>query len=226
MRAWLRGLLVILLAPLVAMAAYWAAACLLLLWPAKGQPAGNAAQVQAWVLSNGIHTDLVLPMRSPGMDWSTLFPPAHARAAPADAQYIAIGWGDREIYLHTPQWADLTVARTVRAALGRNGALLHVSHLREADLAHGTAHALPLSQGHYERLAAYVLAALPQGAARPVPNAHYADNDAFYEAVGSANLFRTCNNWTGEGLRAAGVTVSRWTPFDFTVTAHLAPARP
>ena len=226
MRAWLRGLLVVLLAPLVAMVAYWVAACLLLLWPVRGQPPTESPHVQAWVLSNGIHTDLVLPMRGPGMDWSALFLPAHVRAAPADAQYVAIGWGDREIYLHTPQWADLTVARAVRAALGHNGALLHVSHLRHADLAYGTAHGLPLSRDQYERLTAYVLAALPQGQARPVPGAHYAHNDAFYEAKGSANLFRTCNNWTGEGLRAAGVTVSRWTPLDFTVTAHLAPARP
>ena len=226
MRALLRGLLVVLLAPAAAMLAYWSTACLLLLWPVKGLPPTGATPVQAWVLSNGIHTDLVLPMRGPGMDWSTLFHPAHVRAAPADTQYIAIGWGDREIYLHTPQWADLTVARTVRAALGRNDALLHVSHLRHADLAVGTAHPLPLSQAQYERLTAYVLAALPQGQARPVADAHYAHNDAFYEARGSANLFRTCNNWTGEGLRAAGVTVSRWTPFDFTVTAHLAPASP
>lgn len=226
MRAWLRGLLVVLLAPLAVMLMYWGMACLLLLWPAKGQVSAEPAQVQAWVLSNGIHTDLVLPMRGHGMDWSALFSPAHVRAAPPDAQYIAIGWGDREIYLYTPVWADLTVERTVRAALGRNGALLHVTHLRDSDLAHGTAHRLPLSQGQYGRLTAYVLASLPQGQPHPIPGAHYAANDAFYEAKGSANFFRTCNNWTGEGLRAAGVTVSRWTPFDFTVTAHLSPARP
>jgi uncharacterized protein (TIGR02117 family) len=226
MRTGLRALSIVLLAPLAAMLAYWSAACLLLLWPVKGQPPAAAAQVQAWVLSNGIHTDLVLPMRGHGVDWSQIFSATHARAAPPDASYIAIGWGDREIYLYTPVWADLTAQRALRAALGRNRALLHVSHLRAADLAHGTAHRLPLSQEQYERLAAHVMASLPQAQARPIPGAHYADNDAFYEATGSANLFRTCNNWTGEGLRAAGVTVSRWTPFDFTVTAYLAAGRP
>lgn len=226
MRTWLRALLIIVLAPLACALTYGAVACLLLLWPVKAAPVSGAPQVDAWVLSNGIHTDLVLPMHGHGIDWRRVFGPQHALAPPADAQYIAIGWGDREIYLHTPAWTDLTAGRALRAALGRNGALLHVSHLRAADLSHGTVHRLPLSQAQYARLAAYVMASLPQGMARPVPGARYAGNDAFYEATGSANLFRTCNNWTGEGLRAAGVTVGRWTPFDFTVTAYLEAVRP
>ena len=226
MRGWLRALLVVLLAPLAAMLMYLGTACVLMAWPVNRHAPHEAATVQAWVLSNGIHTDLVFPVRGHGMDWSVLFPPAHAKAVPTDAQYVAIGWGDREIYLHTPVWADLTVGRALRAALGRNGALLHVSHLREAEVMQGAAYRLPLSQAQYERLAAYIRASLPQGRATPVPGAHYARNDAFYEALGSASVFRTCNNWTGEGLRAAGVAVGRWTPFDFTVTAHLAPLRP
>jgi len=226
MRGWLRGLLIVLLAPLAAMLLYLGVAFALMALPVNRHDVQAPAAVQAWVLSNGIHTDLVFPVRGHGMDWTLLFPPGHARAAPPDARYIAIGWGDREIYLHTPQWADLTVGRAVSAALGRNAALLHVSHLREAEVTGGAAYRLPLSQAQYERLVAYVRASLPREQARPVPGAHYARNDAFYEALGSANAFRTCNNWTGEGLRAAGVTVGRWTPFDFTVTAHLAPAAP
>jgi len=226
MRAWLRGLLIVLLVPLAALLVYPGVAWLLTAWPANRVQRDAGAEVQAWVLSNGIHTDLVLPARGHGVDWRTHFKPGDARAAPPDADHVAIGWGDREIYLHTPQWKDLTARRALRAATGANGALLHVTHLRLADMPPGRAHPLPLSQAQYDRLVRYVLASLPQGQARPLPGAHYSDNDAFYEATGNAHLFRTCNNWTGEGLRAAGVTVGRWTPFDFTVTAHLARAAP
>lgn len=226
----LRTLLILLLVlPLVALLLYLAVACALMFWPATRNDgdAKGAAGVEAWVLSNGIHTDLVFPLRGPGIDWTQHFAPSdlRQRAAPPNAQFIAIGWGDHDIYLHTPHWADLTAGRALRAALGRNGALLHVTYLRRADLG-GRAYRLALSAAQYQALQAHVLASMPQGRAVPVPGAHYADNDAFYAALGSPNIFRTCNSWTGEGLRRAGVTASRWTPFDFNVTWHLESGRP
>ena len=227
--SWLRRLIVVLLLPVALMLLYLGVACALMLWPA-GHDAAQAqapAEIEAWVLSNGVHTDLVFPLRSHGVDWTQLFAPAHLRprAAAPDAQYIAIGWGDRDIYLYTPTWSDLTAGRALRAALGLNGALLHVTYLRRTDLAEH-AHRLPLSAAQFEALHAYVLASMPQGRATPVPGAHYADNDAFYQANGSPHVLRTCNNWTGDGLRQAGVPVSRWTPFDFNVTWHLEAGRP
>ena len=187
--------------------------------PAANTSSGSPA-VEAWVLSNGVHTDYVLPVRSILVDWQKLFPLSDFRAPPPDAEFIAIGWGDREFYLHTPTWADLTVARALGALAGRNRALLHVSYLRRAQLGAG-AYRLPLSLVQYARLVDYVRTALPEGQATPVAGAHYDRQDAFYEANGGYHLFETCNTWTGRGLRRAGVKVSRWTPFDFTVTWHL-----
>ncbi|MGR4872421.1 TIGR02117 family protein [Variovorax sp. LARHSF232] len=228
MHAWRRTLLIILLLPVLVALLYFGVACALMAWPANppaSKKTAAPAQVPAWVLSNGIHTDLAFPLRGDGVDWTQTFAPAHVVAAPPDAEYIGIGWGDHDIYLYTPTWGDLTAGRALRAALGRNGALLHVTYLRRSDLAE-RAHRLPLSAPQYKALHAYVLASMPQGRAIPVPGAHYADNDAFYQALGSPHFFRTCNNWTGDALRQAGVTVSRWTPFDFNVTWHLDPGRP
>lgn len=144
---------------------------------------------------------------------------------PPDAEFIAIGWGDREFYLNTPTWADLTASRAAGALLGGKRALIHVSYLQRGQLQNG-AYKLPLSQTQYAQLVDYVRAALPSGQAIPIAGAHYGDNDAFYEAEGGYNLFETCNTLTGRGLRQAGVTVSRWTPFDFNVVWHLQPATP
>jgi uncharacterized protein (TIGR02117 family) len=222
---WLRLLALALALPPLAALLYVGAACALMFWPARSTMTAGQPTVQAWVLSNGIHTDLVFPIAGHGVDWRQVFPPGDMRAAPPDSEFIAIGWGDREFYLHTPTWADLTAQRAASAVLGRNRALLHVTYLRRADLARG-AHRLPLSQPQYDALRHWVLAALPQGRAVPVAGAHYAVNDAFYEAHGRYHLFDTCNTWTGRALRQAGVPVSRWTPFDFNVTWHLQPGQP
>jgi uncharacterized protein (TIGR02117 family) len=49
----------------------------------------------------------------------------------------------------------------------------------------------------------------------------YARYDAFYPATGRYSAVRTCNAWTGEALRAAGVRIGRWTPFPSTVMRWL-----
>lgn len=222
---WGRGIAFTLLGLLAALGLYVAVAFALVFWPANAGPVREPPAIEAWVLSNGVHTDLVLPIRSAAVDWRQLFPLTDFRAVPADAEFVAIGWGDREFYLHTPTWADLTARRAVGALLGGNRALLHVSYLQRAQLRQG-AYRLPLSAAQYASLVDHVRAALPAGRATPIAGAHYDAQDAFYEAEGGYNLFETCNTWTGRGLRRAGVTVSRWTPFDFNVTWHLAPAVP
>ena len=42
----------------------------------------------------------------------------------------------------------------------------------------------------------------------------YSDMDAFYKAKGSYSLFKTCNVWTGEALKVAGIKTGIWSPFD------------
>jgi uncharacterized protein (TIGR02117 family) len=115
--------------------------------------------------------------------------------------------------------------RALGALAGIHSAVLHVTYLRRAEL-EKLAHRVPLSQRQHDVLRDYVRTSLPQGRATPVAGIHYAPNDAFYEAEGRYSMVETCNNWTGRGLRMAGVTVGRWTPFDFTVVRHLQPIRP
>ena len=221
-RRWLRRIALTLLGFLLAITLYVAVACVLVFLPANAKPPAEPATVEAWVLSNGVHTDLVFPVRSAAIDWRQLFPLSDFKAPPPDAEFVAIGWGDRKFYLHTPTWGDLTAARAFGALSGGNRSLLHVTYLQRAQLRRG-AYKLPLSQAQYAQLVAHVRATLPSGRAVPIVGAHYANDDAFYEARGSYHLFETCNTWTGRGLRQAGVTVSRWTPFDFNVTWHLQP---
>ena len=209
----------------VLVALYVGAAATLMWWPVNTKGASELPRIEAYVLTNGVHTDLVLPVRSATIDWRTHFGPQDAKAPPPEADFVAIGWGDRDFYLHTPTWADLTLRRAVGALFGANASLLHVTWLTRAQLRHG-AFAMPLSERQYLALAAHVHDSLPVGRAVALPGAGYGTNDAFYEAVGSYNLFETCNTWTGRGLRRAGVPVSRWTPFDFNVVGQLPPAEP
>ena len=229
MHRWLRALIFACLGIVALASTYVGAAALLMLWPVAASsdrmPEGMPADIEAYVLSNGVHTDLLLPIRTVIVDWSDVFRPADVPAMPADAAFVAIGWGDRDFYLHTQTWADLTASRAFAALRGGNRSLLHVTWLGRAQLQDG-AHALPLSSAQYRRLVAHVRRTLPAAHATQIAGAHYGRQDAFYEALGSYNALETCNTWTGRGLREAGVAVSRWTPFDWNVVGHLTPAMP
>ncbi|MBP2314049.1 DUF2459 domain-containing protein [Azospirillum soli] len=77
--------------------------------------------------------------------------------------------------------------------------------------------ALMLRDGQYRALVDYVRGSFRRdggGAVMPLPGSGYGPTDLFYEAVGRYSLYDTCNEWTAKGLRAAGVTVGAWAPFE------------
>lgn len=170
--------------------------------------------VTVWVESNGIHTGIVVPKVAAGVDWRPLLPPGDLR----DPRYggyghAAIGWGERAFYLETPTWADVSPLTVLGAAMGSRRTLMHVEHVplpREgADVRR-----LVLRPEEYRRLAAFLRASF---ADRPAHLPGYAGYDVFYEARGRYSAVSTCNAWTGDALRHAGVRVGWWTPFPWSV---------
>lgn len=170
--------------------------------------------VAIWVEDNGIHTDIVMPKVAAGIDWRRL-----ARAGDlADPRYagfdhVAIGWGEHAFFLDTPTWADVRPRIILAAAIGSDRTLLHVEHVPRPTVG-SDVRMIRLTPGQYRRLAAFVMASVKPGG-RHYPG--YAASDAFYEARGHYDALRTCNAWTGDALRHAGVRVGAWTPFPATV---------
>jgi len=193
----------------------------------RAQDQGTVDRYTVYIVSNGVHTDFVFPVRSPVMDWTQVFSPHDFVDLALPADWIAIGWGDREFYLNTPTWGDLTVSRALHALFGLDHSLLHVSYYRQTSLDGfgATAHRLSLSRVQYEVLRDYVLGTVAHSAstvqAHPVAGRHYGLDDAFYEAGGRYSMLKTCNVWVGDGLVQADVRVSRWAPFDWSVVWYL-----
>lgn len=184
--------------------------------PANAGWTAPAQGVRILVEDNGIHTGLVLPIRAAGIDWSQDFP-ASDIADPRYARFgwVAIGWGDRAFYVETPTWGDVNPLTVLRAATGSTRTVLHVEHVDEPPLALDTREIM-LSDEQYRRLVAYIRAT--RGPGGKVAGG-YDVNDVFYDGRGSYNAIRTCNEWTGGALRAAGVRIGAWTPFPIDVMA-------
>jgi len=165
--------------------------------------------VRIFLVDNGVHTDLALPAEALArlVRATDLRVPGHANAG-----HVLVGWGDRDFYLNTPSWWELNPLRAASALVGAGKTVVHVSHIPEPR-AGARVRALILRPEEYARLVAYVRATLTDGPAV----SGYGPNDAFYPARGGYSAIRTCNQWTANALKAAGIKIGVWTPFAFGV---------
>ncbi|MGX7952322.1 DUF2459 domain-containing protein [Tsuneonella sp. HG249] len=166
--------------------------------------------VAIMVETNGIHTAIVMPLVSVRKDWRADFPTTDLAAPNRAYTHVSVSWGEREVFLDTPAWSDLSLAKAFRAGTGGDG-LLHVAHyVRPAPSA--TARYLRLRPAEYDRLVrAIETQVLPPDRRRTYPG--YDDYDVFYAAPGRYHAGNTCNQWTSDTLAGAGVRTGWWTPF-------------
>ena len=173
-----------------------------------------AEGVHIFVESNGVHTGIIVPKVAAGVDWRGVARAEDLRDPRYGAfDHVAFGWGEKTFYLETPTWADVKLRTVVASAVGSTRTLMHVDHLPRPRAGDG-AREIVVTPAQYRRLAAYIRASFRDGGAR---YRGYAGYDAFYEANGRYSAVRTCNAWTGDALRFAGVRVGWWTPFPVTV---------
>jgi uncharacterized protein (TIGR02117 family) len=185
------------------------------------QPTDEVADIPVFLYSNGVHTDLVMPVKTNLIDWSLQVRYAHTLANDPTYPYVGIGWGDKGFYLDTPTWADLKVSTALRAAFWLSSSAMHATFYREADLATGDdCIALRLTHSQYAQLVAYIQASFRHDAAGQVElifGHSYGRDDAFYEAHRVYSIFYTCNTWANNGLKISGQKACLWTPMESSI---------
>ena len=167
---------------------------------------------------NGIHTDLVLPVRTAQIDWSRQIKYAHTTSRDSVGyDYLAFGWGDKGFF-YIPSWSDLTFPIAFKALFHLGTSAMHTTFYKQAELVPSTTCVrLELTPAQYARLVAYVRGGFQPDATGHVqylPGHTYAGHDAFYDAKGAYSFWHTCNTWANNGLKVSGQRASIWTPFD------------
>ncbi len=169
--------------------------------------------VPVFVRSNGVHTDIILPLCGPAKDWSMYLPFANTVSKDAAFTHVAFGWGDKGFYLETKEWADLKASTALKAAFGLSGSAMHVTFCQHPVLDERCRSVL-VAPSTLGRLTAAVASGFAVGAdGKPlwIAGRHYDRNDAFYEGTGRYGLFFTCNTWANSVLKDAGLPAAFWT---------------
>ncbi|MES2484419.1 MAG: TIGR02117 family protein [Bacteroidota bacterium] len=178
--------------------------------------------IPVYINSNGVHTDIVVPIKNEVKDWTKDILFTHTTSQDSIASFVAFGWGDKGFYLDTPQWSDLKASTAVKAAFWMGTSAMHTRFyktLTEDD----ECKKIMITKEDYADLVAYIEESFQQDQAKKITwiqNHSYGKYDAFYEGVGKYSLFYTCNTWANNALKAGHQRAALWTPYDGGIFCH------
>ncbi|MBE9663223.1 TIGR02117 family protein [Mucilaginibacter myungsuensis] len=178
---------------------------------------GTSNDVAIYILTNGVHTDIVVPVKNEQMDWSKEVKFENTKSRDTTGDLLAFGWGDKGFYLNTPTWAQLKFSVAFKAATGLSTSAMHTTFYRDL-VESPDCKKIMISKAQYARLIAYIQNSFQvdnEGHVMLIPTtANYNNFDAFYETKRRYNIFYTCNTWANNALKAAGQKAAIWTPSD------------
>lgn len=179
-------------------------------------------KVDIFILSNGVHTDIVVPAKNDYYDWTKQIKFEHTKSKDSNAKYVAMGWGDRGFYLETPTWADLKVSTALKAATGLSSSALHTTFYKTMK-EDASCKKIRISTLEYENLVAFINDSFETKLGKNMKietDAVYGKYDTFYEAKGSYSLFYTCNTWANQALKSANQKAALHTLTDTGIFRH------
>jgi uncharacterized protein (TIGR02117 family) len=166
-----------------------------------------------WLVAPGWHTGLAVRRTDIPPD---LLP---ERADFPEADYLEVGWGDRDYY----PASDPGVWLALKAALIPGPSILHVAGLgAPPDLYSDSDKILriELPETAFRNLIVYLHDSFARhGSPRALPlGPGLYGNSRFYEARGRFHVFNNCNTWAARALHAAGLPVA---PFPVITAGNL-----
>jgi uncharacterized protein (TIGR02117 family) len=165
---------------------------------------------------------LILPIKNEEKDWSKSVLFEDTIEKNTAFTYVGFGWGDKDFYLNTPHWSDLKTSTALKAAYYLGSAVIHTEFYQSLN-EDENCKKISVSKTEYLQLAHYISNSFwcdKNQKIALVPNHHYNNSDAFYEAKGKYHLFYSCNTWANQGLKAAHQKAALWTLTDFGIFYH------
>jgi uncharacterized protein (TIGR02117 family) len=167
--------------------------------PITQPPLGSGNKKSVLIVNYGWHSAIVLKKA----DISELLLPESKDFT--ESEYLEFGWGDSDFY----QAPDPGLGLALKAAFWSSGSVVHVAgltgtlekHFPSKDLVE-----IVLSQEGFQRLTEFISNTFTRPSAETRPGLY--PTSRFYSAKGKFHIFRNCNTWVAEALRAGGLPVS------------------
>ncbi len=179
--------------------------------------------IEIFVTSNGVHTDIIVPVKTTYIDWRSKIPLHHFENLDSSYAYIGFGWGDRRFYMQTPEWSDLKLDVAITSAFWPTRTAMHTEYIKYKLQPNSHQRPILITPEQYKSLIKYIDESFQkkEGQYIHISNSGYSHKDTFYEANEKFYLLKNCNHWVNQGLKAMGVKTALWAPFPFAIMRHL-----
>ena len=188
---------------------------------------GNYSQtdcaIPIYIAREGIHTEIVVPVKNEYFNWNQYFPLKKIGREPNyEYKYLSFGWGDRAFMLETPTSGSINPVTVFNALFLPTPSTLQVQGYRVLPQNEETK-CVKISGANYLRIVNFIKNSfqLDAGGNKLKISYGYHKNDSFYEANGSYSILRTCNDWTAEALRKGDVNTPLWSTLSPAIMFHL-----
>jgi uncharacterized protein (TIGR02117 family) len=175
-------------------------------------PPSEDCRFTVYISGDWMHTNLIVPTQTPVFDWNERLNLSQSRA-PQPYAYLQMGWGDRIFYIETPAWDQISITSALRSLLLQNPAAMFVrGHPTLPQIPHETMKCVRLGQTDFRALMNFLDGSFEQDAQGNLISLKGTEfgQGKFFAATGKYSMFRTCNSWTADGLRAAYVNTPVW----------------
>ncbi len=177
--------------------------------PVNNEDIDTEKNKSIYLNSNGVHLSIIIPKNQ--LDSKLLNGLRYFK----NDNYFSFGWGDKNFYLNTPTWSDLTFNNAFKALFINSSSLIHLTRYSTTS---DDWVEIKVNKNQLYKINQYIYKTFylnPLDKKEILNNKGYANNDDFYEALGSFSCFKTCNSWVNSGLKDSNIKACLWTPFDF-----------
>lgn len=196
-------------------------------WPVNTNFKNVAGGVEVFIYVDYAHSEIIVPRETSITNWNNWFKKSDFKSITGNEEYVSFSWGDRDFFFETEKWDDTKASVVAQAMLWPTSTVMHVAYCRKP-YEDAWYRRVVIAPEKYAELARHIQKSFElDGPTQPklIADRGYNQSDTFYEARGTYSAFYTCNNWTGDGLRTAGVKTGWWTPFPAGVL-QIPPAEP
>lgn len=192
------------------------------LLPASPETARNPGNVERiYLLTTFLHADFAIPVDDGVRERFAGLADASIPMADPRLKFLVFGWGSKAFYTTAGTLWDIRPGPTITAIIG-DKSVIHV--VPSTDIS-GLENAYPvdLPPGGTARLINFIERSFAgvRGVPEVLADKDFGFGDVFFAANGGFHIFRPCNIWAADGLRAAGLNTGRWTPTTYTLKLGL-----